>query len=143
DVDARLAKVDRLQLRVAVGDVQQARIAAARDVVERIALTRERALRGERKPGSRGGSQSLEEFPAVHCSSISSAIAAMPAAAHAWSASPPGAPDTPIPPRVDPPASIIMPPPIATNRGTLRSPDIDSPGRVRRSRSRVCVRKEI
>ena len=34
EVDARLAKVDRQQLRVAVGEVQQAHVAEARQVVQ-------------------------------------------------------------------------------------------------------------
>src|SRR5262247_3177072 len=44
-------------------------------------------------------------------------IAAMPAPAQPSSSLPPGAPDTPIPPRIEPPASINRPPPTATTPG--------------------------
>src|SRR6185503_5903658 len=58
-----------------------------------------------------------EPDPARFHSSISSRIAAIPAAAHASSSRPPGAPETPIAPRSVPPASIIRPPPTAATPG--------------------------
>ena len=66
----------------------------------------------------------------------------MPAAAHTSSAAPPGAPETPMPPRIDPPASITRPPPTATMRGKCRMPDIASPDRDAFSISPVLVRNE-
>ena len=43
-------------------------------------------------------------------------MALMPALAQTSSLSPPGAPDTPMPATIEPPASILMPPPTATTR---------------------------
>src|SRR5437763_566303 len=55
-------------------------------------------------------------------------MAAMPAAAQASSSRAPGAPETPIAPRSEPPASIIRPPPTAATPGRLRMPLCGRPG---------------
>src|SRR6185295_1713268 len=128
--------------RVAIGEMKQAHVAQLRDVVERLALGGQRARRCEGQSGGGRRGQRLEEIAAVHCSSSSSMTASMPAVAQEWSASPPGAPETPMPPTSDPAASMGTPPPIAMKRGVLRNPDITSPGRVRRSRSFVWVLNE-
>src|SRR6185369_5068443 len=76
-----------------------------------------------------------------HSSSSASLIAAMPAFAHASSASPPGAPDTPMPPTSAPFARIGMPPAAATMPGSSRMPDCGRPACVSRASSAVSRRK--
>ena len=65
EVDARLAEVDRVELRVAVGEVQQADVAEARQVVQRAALARQRVAPVEREPSGRRGGEHAEEFSSV------------------------------------------------------------------------------
>ncbi len=60
--------------------------------------------------------------------SMASAMAFSPALAHCSSASPPGAPETAIAPRLLPPASITRPPPAARKRGNALRPLIGFPG---------------
>src|SRR6266852_3865637 len=73
---------------------------------------------------------------------MSSRTAAMPAAAQASSSRAPGAPETPIAPRSEPPASIIRPPPTAATPGRLRMPLCGRPGCVISASSVVFVRNE-
>jgi len=61
----------------------------------------------------------------------------MPAMAQTSSASPPGAPETPIDPTIEPAASIGRPPPMATTPGRSRMPEADSPDWVARAKARV------
>jgi hypothetical protein len=64
DVDARLAEVQRHQLRVAVGEMEQADVAERRLLVEALGgvrLGREHAAAIERHPGRRSGGQQLQE----------------------------------------------------------------------------------
>src|SRR5687768_2107644 len=79
--------------------------------------------------------------PARFHNSISSRIAAIPAAAHASSSRPPGAPDTPIAPSSEPPASIMRPPPTAATPGRWRMPLAGRPGCDASASSVVLVRK--
>jgi hypothetical protein len=68
DVDARLAEVDRQELRVAVGEMQQRDVAEPGNPVQGLrARLRERLRRIEGEPGRRGGREHFEEFAAVHC----------------------------------------------------------------------------
>src|SRR6266581_6730613 len=62
EIDVRLAEMDRLQLGVAVGEMQQRDVAEARQVVERRSLRR--GARIQREPGRGGGSEGLQEFAA-------------------------------------------------------------------------------
>ncbi len=68
EIDARLAETNRVELRVAVGDVQQADVAEPLDaVVERRAGGEiERSSRGDRQAGGGRGSEGLEKFAAIH-----------------------------------------------------------------------------
>src|SRR5690606_27647315 len=76
-----------------------------------------------------------------HQKSSLSWTAAMPALAHASSASPPGAPDTPTAPTVAPAASTRTPPPRMTAPGRSRKPACGMPGWLMPTRSVVLVRK--
>jgi hypothetical protein len=62
DIDARLAKKNRLQLGVAVGQMQDADIAEAADVVKVIVGGQRQA---RRDAGSRGDAKPVQEIPAV------------------------------------------------------------------------------
>ena len=62
DIDARLAEIDRLQLGVAVGQMQDADIAEAADVVE-IVVGRQRHARRDARSG--GDAKPAQEIPAV------------------------------------------------------------------------------
>ena len=68
EVDARLAEVDRQQLRVAVGEMQQVHVAEARQVVHALRRRRGRqhVARRDRHAGRGGSRQHLQEFPASH-----------------------------------------------------------------------------
>src|SRR5260221_14336316 len=68
EVDVRLAIVDRVELRVTVGEMQQAAVAEPVDaVVERSALRQiERGRAGDRQSGDGGRRDRLEEFAASH-----------------------------------------------------------------------------
>ena len=68
EVDVRLAEVHRQQLRVAVGEVQQARVAERLDaVVElRAQLEVEGVGAADGKPGHRGGGDPVQEITTVH-----------------------------------------------------------------------------
>ena len=61
-------------------------------------------------------------------------MAAMPALAQTSSASPPGAPDTPMAPTSEPADSIGQPPPMATTPGSWRMPDDGWPACVTRAK---------
>ena len=62
EVDVGFAEMDRQQLRVAVREVQEVRVAEARQVVEPGAL----GARGpQRQPACRGDRECLQEFAAV------------------------------------------------------------------------------
>ena len=67
EVDARLAEVDRQQLRVAVGEVQETHVAERRDaVVEPVARGQiQRGAAGDREARGGGSSEHLEKFAAV------------------------------------------------------------------------------
>ena len=67
----------------------------------------------------------------------------MPAFAQASSASPVGAPDTPIAPTVAPPAWMLTPPPTATTFGRCRMPALPLVPSVAFANSSVSVRKLI
>ena len=57
--------MDRRELRVRVGDVQQARVAETRDVIEAVVAALESGTPGERQPrGARGG-QRVQELAAA------------------------------------------------------------------------------
>jgi hypothetical protein len=60
DVRLRLPVIPRQELRVAVGEVEQARVAELRDVVQGGVL----AARVERHPGGRSGREQPQELPA-------------------------------------------------------------------------------
>ena len=77
----------------------------------------------------------------AYSSSIASLIAAIPAFAHASSASPPGAPETPMPPTSEPLARIMRPPPSAATFGNWRTPLCGLPACVAAASSDVSVRK--
>ena len=68
EIDIRLTEVDRIELRVAVGEMQQAHVSERGGVVvERgpvATLERRAALNGQ--PGRRGGRDHVQEFAAVH-----------------------------------------------------------------------------
>src|SRR5207237_10419346 len=78
-VRARLAEMHRQELRVAIGHVQQARVAETRNVVELFALRTRRAYRPPCRARDREGLQELA--PVQPQNSRLSAIALMPAAA--------------------------------------------------------------
>jgi len=65
DVDVGLAEIDRQQLSVAIGEVQQVHVAEARQVVKLLAL-RLRQARIERDAARRGGGKEVQEFTPVH-----------------------------------------------------------------------------
>jgi ribosomal protein L18E len=67
-VGRRLAKVDRQQLRVAVGHVQQADVAERRRVVQRLAAGTgsEGAAGRQRQAGGRCSGHQLDELAAIH-----------------------------------------------------------------------------
>ena len=67
--------------------------------------------------------------------------ASIPALAHASSASPPGAPDAPMAPSSDPPASTVRPPPMSST-GKVADPACIIPGWLIELSSLVLVRKE-
>src|SRR5215218_7806398 len=69
-------------------------------------------------------------------------MAAIPALAQASSASPPGAPETPIAPTSEPPASTTSPPPMTTTPGRWRIPACIMPGWLMVKRLLVLLRKE-
>ena len=69
-------------------------------------------------------------------------MALMPAAAQASSASPLGAPETPMAPTSEPPASIGSAPPMASTRGWLRRPLIGMPACVSLAITEVATLKQ-
>ncbi|XQU69245.1 hypothetical protein OJJOAM_001976 [Cupriavidus sp. H18C1] len=67
-VDAGLAEMDRQQLRMAVGEMQQVHVAEARHVVQlRRGLRRLRVARGKSHARGAGDGQHLQELASVHC----------------------------------------------------------------------------
>jgi hypothetical protein len=59
--------MDRQQLRVAIGEVQEMHVAEARQIVEpAAALGGEQLARVEGEAGRRGGGEDLQELSAVH-----------------------------------------------------------------------------
>src|SRR5690606_3865442 len=74
---------------------------------------REENERGHGRAPAAHATKTRQEDPhGAHCISMSIWIASIPLCAQRSSASPPGAPETPIAAIVDPPASIGTPPPI-------------------------------
>src|ERR1700688_1831127 len=63
DIDARLAEIDRLQLGVGIGQMQDADIAEAADVVE-VVVSRQRHAWRDARCG--GDAKPTQEIPAVH-----------------------------------------------------------------------------
>jgi len=67
EVDARLAKVDRQQLRMAVGEVQEVHVAEAWQFVHPgVWAGSQRLARGDRHAGGGGHREQLQEFATVH-----------------------------------------------------------------------------
>ena len=66
-IDARLAEIDRLQLGVAVGEMQDADIAEAADVVE-IVVGRQRDARRDARSG--GDAKPAQEISAIQARAL-------------------------------------------------------------------------
>ena len=67
DVHVRLTEIDRPQLRVTVGDVQQRHIAEGGRVIERFRrLLGPGEIEGQRHAGRAGGREKVQEFAPVH-----------------------------------------------------------------------------
>jgi hypothetical protein len=65
DVDARLAEIHRQELRMHVGDVQQAHIAEARHFVQLVCRAQGRDAGTQRAAGGGGESEEAEKLPAL------------------------------------------------------------------------------
>src|SRR5689334_3320651 len=66
EIDVRLAIIDRQQLRMTIGHVQQTDIAERRHIVEAAARLRECIAPTDRQPGRRSQRQNVQERAAVH-----------------------------------------------------------------------------
>ncbi len=70
EVDAGLAEIDRIELRVRVREVQHANVAERRDrIVERRAVGATLRLRADRQSRRGGGRDHVQELAAIHVAS--------------------------------------------------------------------------